>query len=108
VWPPHGLAQLLMSAPGPYARAGVALDNGIDEPGVRTLINEAGNEYGCHSCGATEAGTKSGNWIPDHQPPTTLVSPGTPQTAWPQCLACSLQHARVVSVLAREFMVDNG
>lgn len=95
--------------PGPYARAGVALENGeINDPSVRTLINEAGDEYGCHSCGATEAGTKSGNWIPDHQPPRTLVPWGTPMTAWPQCLACSMQQARVVSVLSREFMVDDG
>jgi hypothetical protein len=95
--------------PGPYAREGVGLENGnIDDPFVRKLINEAGNEHGCHSCGATEAGTKSGNWIPDHQPPTTLVGWRTPQTAWPQCFDCSLRQARVVSVLSREVMKDNG
>jgi len=95
--------------PGPYARAGVALENrNINDPFVRDLINEAGNEYGCHTCGATEPGTPKGNWVVDELPPKTLVPWGTPQTAWPQCAACMLRQARVVSVLARELMFDNG
>ncbi len=46
---------------GPKAREGVALVNGdIEAPGVRDLINESGNTYGCHTCDATTPGTKNG------------------------------------------------
>lgn len=76
---------------GPHARDGVALENGdIEADGVRELVNEAGNKYGCHSCGVRKSGLSSGddNWVPDHQPPTKLVKPGTPQTAYPHCNTC--------------------
>jgi RHS repeat-associated protein len=92
--------------PGPYARAGVSMEDfgDIRDPGLRELINEAGDEYGCHTCGATEPGTPKGNWVVDELPPRTLVSWGTPQTAFPQCAVCMLKQAQVVSVLAREAM----
>ncbi len=52
-------------ASGPRAKAG-----------ERRAVNDIGGVTGCHECGATEPGTKSGNWIPDHQPPTALNPPG--------------------------------
>ncbi|MFC4853959.1 DNRLRE domain-containing protein [Actinophytocola glycyrrhizae] len=88
--------------PGPYAKEGVGLVNGnINAPGVRDLINDAGNKYGCHTCGAASSGNKSGNWIPDHQPPTALVPPGTPQTAYPHCSGCARSQGGMVRQLAR-------
>ncbi len=88
---------------GPFAKEGVALvDGDIDAPGVRDLINEAGDANGCHTCTATTSGTPSGNWIPDHQPPTSLVPDGFPQTAYPHCAACARMQGGVVSTLVRE------
>ncbi|WP_282204266.1 polymorphic toxin-type HINT domain-containing protein [Kitasatospora fiedleri] len=87
---------------GPNARAGVALVNGnIEADGVRELINEFGNTYGCHTCPATTPGTKYGDWIPDHQPPTSLVPPGSPQTAYPHCWTCARIQAGVASQLSQ-------
>jgi RHS repeat-associated protein len=83
---------------GPNQKAGVALvDGNIDAPGVRELVDEYGANFGCHTCPAMTPGTPSGRWIPDHQPPTALVSPGTPQTAFPHCRECALSQGGVVS-----------
>ncbi|WP_254712176.1 polymorphic toxin-type HINT domain-containing protein, partial [Streptomyces sp. TRM64462] len=87
---------------GPNAREGVALENGdIEADGVRDLINESGNAHGCHTCDATAPGTKEGDWIPDHQPPSSLVAPGSPQTAYPHCLTCARRQGGVVSQLSQ-------
>ncbi|MFI6086071.1 RHS repeat-associated core domain-containing protein [Streptomyces sp. NPDC051217] len=87
---------------GPNAREGVALENGdIEADGVRDLINESGNAHGCHTCPATTPGTKYGDWIPDHQPPSSLVAPGSPQTAYPHCWPCARRQAGVVSQLSQ-------
>ncbi|MDX2564918.1 SpvB/TcaC N-terminal domain-containing protein [Streptomyces sp. TX20-6-3] len=87
---------------GPNAREGVGLENGdIEADGVRDLINESGNKYGCHTCDATTPGTKDGDWIPDHQPPSSLVAPGSPQTAYPHCLPCARRQGGVVSQLSQ-------
>lgn len=85
---------------GPNAREGVALENGdIEADGVRDLINESGNAHGCHTCDAKTPGTKEGDWIPDHQPPSSLVSPGSPQTAYPHCQRCARIQGGVASQL---------
>ncbi|GAA2811363.1 hypothetical protein GCM10019017_66510 [Streptomyces showdoensis] len=87
---------------GPHAREGVALENGdIEAPGVREMINESGNAHGCHTCGTKVPGTKAGDWIPDHQPPTSLIDLGTPQTAYPHCLECARIQGGVVSQLSQ-------
>ncbi|MEV4625212.1 ricin-type beta-trefoil lectin domain protein [Micromonospora sp. NPDC049523] len=87
---------------GPNAREGVALvDGNINAPGVRELVNESGAANGCHTCPARVPGTRSGNWIPDHQPPTKSVSPGSPHTAYPHCLPCARSQAGTVTQLNR-------
>ena len=48
-----------------------------------------GEAHGCHTCGARTPGTKSGNWVGDHQPPTALNPEGKPQVYKPQCIECS-------------------
>ena len=58
-------------------------------PGERDKINEIGGTSGCHTCGATDAGTSSGNFIPDHQPPNALNPTGGAQELYPHCLNCS-------------------
>jgi hypothetical protein len=58
----------------------------------REEINRIGGETGCHTCGTKEPGTNSGNFIPDHQPPSSLNSSGDPQRLYPQCINCSRQQ----------------
>ena len=94
------LCELTMG-PGPYAKEGVALPNGDkDAPGVQDLINESGARNGCHTCGASEPGTTSGNWITDHQHPSALGDGY--QTGYPQCNPCRYQQGGVVRALRAE------
>lgn len=58
----------------------------------REDVNEIGRETGCHTCGTKEPGTKSGNFVPDHQPPSKANPSGAPQRLYPQCLSCSRQQ----------------
>ncbi len=55
-------------------------------------INEMGEAHGCSTCPAKTPGTKSGDWVGDHQPSTSVNPPGNPQTYRPQCLTCSLRQ----------------
>jgi RHS repeat-associated protein len=78
-------------APGPHAGEGTPARSGDRDftPGERGAVNAEGAEKGCHTCGTTDPGTKSGNFVPDHQPPTALNPAGGAQTLYPQCLSCS-------------------
>jgi RHS repeat-associated protein len=60
--------------------------------GERAAVNEIGQATGCHSCGTTNPGTKSGNFVPDHQPVSSLNTANAPQRLYPQCLTCSRQQ----------------
>ncbi len=64
-------------------------------------INEMGEAHGCSTCGATTPGTKTGNWVGDHQPPTALNPPGGSQVYQPQCLQCSRQQGGQVAAEGR-------
>lgn len=77
--------------PGPHAGESIpARGPGRDfTPGEREQVNEIGRETGCHTCGTTDPGTKSGNFVPDHQPPSATNTDGSPQRLYPQCLNCS-------------------
>jgi len=55
----------------------------------RDRINEIGGETGCHTCGSKDPGTKSGDFVPDHQPPSATNTDQKPQSLFPQCLGCS-------------------
>ena len=67
----------------------------------RTKINKIGETTGCHTCGVKTPGTKSGNFVPDHQPPSGLVADGTPQNLYPHCSGCSAKQGGQVSVAKR-------
>jgi len=41
------------------------------------------------TCGAKTPGTKSGEWVPNHVPPTSVKMPGEEQQLGPHCLKCS-------------------
>jgi RHS repeat-associated protein len=83
-----------LTQPGPYARQSIPAPNSSQtfNQSVRAPINNIGNKFGCHSCGASSPGTKSGNWVPDHQPVTSLNVNGLPQRLYPQCISCSRQQ----------------
>jgi RHS repeat-associated protein len=55
----------------------------------RDRINEIGADTGCHTCGTKNPGTKSGDFVPDHQPASAINTDGTPQRLYPQCIGCS-------------------
>jgi hypothetical protein len=80
--------------PGPYARESVpARGPGRDFTAAeRQQINDIGRKYGCHTCGTKDPGTKSGDFIPDNQPPSALNVPGIPQRLYPHCKRCSLRQ----------------
>ncbi len=80
--------------PGPYANESIpARGPGRDFTAAeRDQINEIGRKTGCHSCGTTNPGTKSGDFIPDHQPPNALNVSGGPQQLYPHCKTCSLRQ----------------
>ena len=77
--------------PGLFAGAGVPARGPERDftPSERDAINEQGRDTGCHTCGSTDPGTKSGNFVPDHQPPSALNTTGASQTLYPHCLGCS-------------------
>lgn len=79
---------------GPFAKDSIpARSSGrrfrVDE---RREINRIGSETGCHTCGARDPGTPSGNFVPDHQYPSAINQPGRTQRLYPQCLTCSFKQ----------------
>ena len=87
-----GLASTLK--PGPFAGASIPARSAAQTftSAERTAINKIGQTTGCHTCGTTNPGTKSGNFVPDHQPVSSLNSANAPQQLLPQCLTCSRQQ----------------
>lgn len=67
----------------------------------QAAINQMGDAHGCSTCGATTPGTKSGNWVGDHQPSTALNTSGGPQVYKPQCLQCSRVQGGLVAAQVR-------
>jgi RHS repeat-associated protein len=77
--------------PGPHAGEGTPASGPEPKftPEERNAVNQQGQSTGCHTCGATNPGTKSGNHIPDHQPPSKLNPNNQPQRLYPHCQNCS-------------------
>jgi RHS repeat-associated protein len=63
----------------------------------RAAINRIGAKTGCHKCGTTNPGTSSGNFVPDHQPPTSLNPTGQPQRLYPHCQGCSREQGLAIA-----------
>lgn len=81
-------------APGPFAGASIEAKSTSQTftAAERGPINQIGAVTGCHTCGTTNPGTKSGNFVPDHQPVSSLNTTNAPQRLYPQCLTCSKQQ----------------
>jgi hypothetical protein len=90
--------------PGPFADGSIPArgperDFTAEE---RRAVNDIGNSTGCHTCGSRVPGTTSGNWIPDHQPPSQLNEGGGAQQLYPHCKKCSnSQGGKVTQALRR-------
>jgi RHS repeat-associated protein len=63
----------------------------------RAAINRIGAKTGCHTCGTTNPGTGSGNFVPDHQPPTSLNPTGQSQRLYPHCQGCSREQGLAIA-----------
>ncbi|MEQ3650121.1 RHS repeat-associated core domain-containing protein [Hyphomonas sp.] len=83
--------------PDPYAKGSIpASSTGRATAAEQRQLNDMMAKDGCHTCGTTSPGTKSGNAIGDHQPPTALNS-GNPQRLYPHCDSCSRRQAGEVT-----------
>ena len=67
----------------------------------RDQINEIGASSGCHTCGTKETGTKCGNYILDHQPPSSLNADNAAQKLYPHCTSCSASQGGQVTQAKR-------
>ena len=67
----------------------------------RNKINKIGRQGGCHSYGSTESGTKSGNFIVDHQPPISLNKCGSDYRFYPHCISCNRKQGGEVNAKKR-------
>ena len=105
--PPMGAVPTPKSStlsPGPYAGDSIPASGPSRQftEAEREAVNAIGQKSGCHTCGSLDPGTKSGNFIPDHQPPSRLA-PEQPQQLYPQCQGCSRrQGGEVNAELKRE------
>ena len=91
-------AQNPLFRPGPYAGDSIpASSPGKATPAEQARLNEIMADTGCHTCGTKNAGTKSGNAVGDHIPPSKLRGATGPRELYPQCIDCSDDQWRAVS-----------
>lgn len=83
--------------PGPNAGESVPASGPKITPKEQQQVNRIGNESGCHTCGTRTPGTRSGNFVGDHQPPNKLNPSGGQQRLYPQCLSCSRRQGGEVN-----------
>ncbi|MGH9783423.1 MAG: RHS repeat-associated core domain-containing protein [Terriglobia bacterium] len=81
--------------PGPHAGESIQASGTGISAGERQAVNQAGAQTGCHNCGSKIPGTKSGNWIGDHQPASGSLHTG-PQSLYPHCTTCSARQGAQV------------
>lgn len=85
--------------PGPFAGRGIPARG--PERNLTAAERRANNgemaEHGCHTCGTRDPGTRSGDAIPDHQPPNALNPTGGRQRLYPHCSTCSRRQAGQVT-----------
>ena len=85
--------------PGPYAAESLPARGPSRKfrKQERDEINRIGRSHGCHTCGTTEPGTDSGNFVVDHQLPNARSPKGRPQRLYPQCIQCSRRQGNWLS-----------
>ncbi|MBK7634670.1 MAG: hypothetical protein IPJ13_10515 [Saprospiraceae bacterium] len=89
--------------PGPYAKESIKTNSTSQKfnKSQRQEINRIGNETGCHTCGSTDPGTKSGNFVPDHQPIGVLNPNNKSFDLFPHCINCSKSQGGTVSQIVK-------
>lgn len=94
--------------PGPYAvESQPARGPGRDWIAEEILENNRiGGKYGCHTCGTKEPGTRSGNFILDHQRSSSLIEQNEEQLIFQQCLGYSNRQGGNVRVLKYRYYND--
>ena len=90
--------------PGPYADKSITARSRSQKftTAERQQINEIGQTTGCHTCGSTSSGRASGNFTPDHQPPSSLIPPPVSQELYPHCASCSSSQGGTTGGLIRK------
>ena len=80
--------------PGPFAGDSIPASSTSQRfnSQIRSEIDEIGYRTGCHTCGTTTPGTRTGHFVPDHQPVTSLNTTNAPQRLYPQCINCSREQ----------------
>jgi hypothetical protein len=68
--------------------------------------NRIGRKYGCHTCGTRDPGTRSGNYVLDHQRSTALGSEREHRRIFPQCVGCSNRQGGYVRALKYRYDYD--
>jgi RHS repeat-associated protein len=89
--------------PGPFAGDSIPA-RGPERnftPEERRQVDDIGRKTGCHTCGTTDPGTKSGHFVPDHQPPNRLNPNNNPQRLFPHCKRCSKRQGGDVRTATR-------
>ena len=90
-----------LTSPGPFAGPSIPA-RGPERDFTdqeRQLIDEIMSDFGCHRCGTTDPGTKSGHAVPDHRPPNAMAKPGEPRRLYPHCLQCSREQGLAIARL---------
>lgn len=104
----EGVAKNGTLKPGPFAGEGLPAKNGKSRKFTteeRKIVNAEGDKNGCHTCGNEKPGTKSGNWILDHQPPNATVKDGFPQTFYPHCKYCSSSQGGIIGGMKKKGLI---
>ncbi|MCL6507180.1 MAG: hypothetical protein K6T59_09155 [Bryobacteraceae bacterium] len=85
--------------PGPFAGESIPARSPaqVFTPAEHAAINRIGQTTGCHTCGTTNPGTKTGNFVPDHQPPSALNTNNAPQQLYPHCINCSRDQGLAIA-----------
>jgi hypothetical protein len=86
--------------PGPFAGKSIPATGPRASSAETKAVTEIDKDTGCHICGTTDPGMKSGNFIADHMKPTSIAG-GEPQRLYPSCLACSNTQGGFLSGLTK-------
>jgi len=79
-----------------------AIEAGSVTNAERIKVTEIGKKQGCHTCGIKDPGTKTGYFVPDHQPPSALIGVNQAQRLFAQCLPCSRVQGGQISQIVQQ------
>lgn len=82
--------------PGPFAKEWITAPSSSRRltKSEQAEINRIGKTFGCHRCGTTKSGYRSGNFVGDHQKPWSV---DTPTRMYPHFAGCSASQGGLLS-----------